>query len=86
MVIVDPKRALVNYRTMSAKFFSTTQFDHADVKEAAYKMTEARGIDDQDSQSVEADQMDSTMLKAQICSSMGCQCASVQHSEGGVNP
>ncbi len=43
-------------------------------------MTEARSIDDQDNEFVEADQMDSTMLKAHICSSPGC--ASVQHSEG----
>jgi hypothetical protein len=43
-------------------------------------MTEARGIDDQDNESVEAYQMDSTILKAQICSSSGY--ASVQLSKG----
>jgi hypothetical protein len=45
------------------------------------KMIEARGIDEEGNESVEADQMDSTMLKAQICSSPGD--ASVRHSEGG---
>jgi hypothetical protein len=79
MVFVEPKRAPVNYLTMSAKLSSMTRFDHADVKEAAYKMTEVRGIDDQDNESVEDNQMDSdsTMLQAPICSSPGC--ASVQH-------
>ncbi len=48
---------------MSAKISSITQFDNADVKEAAYKMTEAHCIDDQDNESVEADQMDSTTSK-----------------------
>ncbi len=35
MVVVEPKRALVNYRKMSAKLSSMTQFNHADIKEAA---------------------------------------------------
>ncbi len=65
---------------MSAKLLSMTQFDHADIKEAAYKMTETRGIDNQGTDSVQADQMDSTILKTRICSSPGY--ASVQHSEG----
>ncbi len=38
MVFVETKRAPVNYRTMSAKLSSMTQFDHADVTETAYKM------------------------------------------------
>jgi hypothetical protein len=60
MAIVKPKRAPFNYRTMSAKLSSMARFDHADIKDA-YNMTEARGIDNQDTESVEADQMDSTM-------------------------
>ncbi len=42
MVFVEPKSAPVNYRTMSAKLSFMTRFNHADVKEAAYKMIEAR--------------------------------------------
>ena len=38
-VIDEPKRAPINYRAMTAKFASMTRFDHADLKEAAYKMT-----------------------------------------------
>ena len=69
------KSAPINYR---AKFASVTRFDHADLKEAAYKMTEE--LDDQDTASVEDETMDSTMLKAQAHTSQGP--ASVQHSEG----
>ncbi len=71
MVIVEPKRALVNYRIMSAKLSFMTRINHADIKEAAYKMTKARDIDDQDNESVEVEYMDSTMLREQICSSPG---------------
>jgi hypothetical protein len=77
MVIVEPKHAQVNYRTMRAKLSAMTRFNHADIKEAAYKMTEARGINNQDTESMEADQMDSTMFNAQICNSPGY--ASVQY-------
>jgi hypothetical protein len=72
--------SLVNYKAMSAKQSCMARLDHADIKEAACKMTQARGIDDQENESVEGEQVDSTMLKAQICSSPGC--ASVQRSEG----
>jgi hypothetical protein len=39
MVIVEPKRAPVSYRAMSAKLSSMTRFDNADLKKAAHKMT-----------------------------------------------
>ena len=70
-VIDEPKRASINYRAMSAaaKFASLTRFDHAHLKEAAYKMTEE--LDDQDIKSVEDDTMNSTMLKAQAHISQG---------------
>ncbi len=80
MVIVEPKRAPVNYRTIGAKLSCMTLLNHADIKDAAYKMAEACCINDQDNESVEADQMDSTMWKVQNCSSPGY--ASVQRSEG----
>ena len=60
---------------MSAKLSSMTRFDHADLKEAAYKMTEK--LDYHDIQSVEDEPIDSTMWKAQAHTSPGP--ASVQH-------
>ena len=63
---------------MRAKFASVMRFDHADLEEAAYKMTEE--LDDQDIESVEAETIDSTMWKAQAHNSP--EPASVQHSEG----
>ena len=79
MAVVDePKRASINYRAMSAKLSSMTRFDHADLKEAAYKMNEE--LDDHDIQSVEDEPIDSTMWKAQAHNSP--EPASVQHSEG----
>ena len=77
-VIAEPKRALIIYSAMSAKFASMTRLDHADLKEAAYKMNEK--LDNQDIESVEDEPMESTMLKAQAHISPGP--ASVQHSEG----
>jgi hypothetical protein len=37
VMVIEPKCALVNYRTTSAKLSSMTRLNHADVKEAAYK-------------------------------------------------
>ena len=58
-----------------AKFASMTRFDHADLKEAAYKMI--KELDDQDIESVIDETIDSTLLKAQAHTSPGS--ASVQH-------
>ena len=63
---------------MTAKLASMTRFDHADLKEAAYKVTEE--LDDQGIESVEDETIDSTMWKAQAHTSP--EPASVQHSEG----
>jgi hypothetical protein len=37
VMVIEPKCALVNYMTTSAKLSSMTRLNHADVKEAAYK-------------------------------------------------
>ena len=76
------KRTPINYRAMSAKFASMTRFNHTDVKEAAYKMTEE--LDDQDIESVEDKTIDSTMLMLMLKAPehTSPEPASVQHSEG----
>jgi hypothetical protein len=66
---------------MSANLSSMTQFDHADIKEVAYKMTEVRDNNNQDPVSVEAEHVDFTIFRAPTCSSQE-RGRSVQHLEG----